>query len=102
MYPKAYWEGKRRKRKQAAKRQQTLAQGVRTCERIDDMSLWAHSPPREEGWSLTNHFAECILESWLVSDHPVCGGFGGFAAFLLKLQLPLLTRRGMRPERTAC
>src|SRR6267378_4158206 len=25
------------------------------------------------GWSLTNHVAECILEPWLVSDHPVCG-----------------------------
>src|SRR6266481_9447325 len=55
------------------------------------MSLWAHSPPQEEGWtrhqedaakppfmertgwSLTNHVAECVLEPWLVSDHPVCG-----------------------------
>src|SRR2546425_5103238 len=62
--------------------------------------LWAHSPPREEGWtrhqengakpplmertgwSLTKHVAECVLEPWLVSDHPVCGRFGGFAAFL--------------------
>src|SRR3989442_14798615 len=25
------------------------------------------------GWSLTNHVAECVLERWLVSDHPVCG-----------------------------
>src|SRR2546427_12944694 len=25
------------------------------------------------GWSLTNHVAECVLEWWLVSDHPVCG-----------------------------
>src|SRR5438132_4206766 len=25
------------------------------------------------GWSLTNHVAECVLEQWLVSDHPVCG-----------------------------
>src|SRR5438309_2227399 len=50
----------------------------------------AYSPPPEEGWtrhqenaakpqlmertgwSLTNHVAECILETSLVSDHPVC------------------------------
>src|SRR2546428_11449554 len=25
------------------------------------------------GWSLTNLVAECVLERWLESDHPVCG-----------------------------
>ena len=47
------------------------------------------------GWSLTNHVAECILESWLVSDHPVCGAKVGFAEILLMPQPPLLTRRGI-------
>src|SRR5205823_6531489 len=49
-------------------------------------------------WSLTNHVAECILEPWLVSDLPVCGGFRWLRGFLLKPQPPLLTRRGMRPQ----
>src|SRR6266478_2698238 len=58
---------------------------------LPNSAVWAHSPPREEGWtrhqengakpplmertgwSLTNHVAECVLEPWLVSDHPVCG-----------------------------
>jgi hypothetical protein len=34
------------------------------------------------GWSLTNHIAECVLEQLGVSDHPVCGRFGGFATFV--------------------
>src|SRR6266481_8596067 len=76
--------------------------------RVNELTkvMWAHSPPLEEGWtrhqvngakppimertgwSLTNHVAECILEPWLVSDHPVCGRFGGFAAFLLSRSHP--------------
>ena len=28
---------------------------------------------REEGWSLTRQIEECGLETWLASDHPVCG-----------------------------
>src|SRR2546427_2309710 len=57
-----------------------------------------YSPPREEGWlrdqskvakppysaqtgwSLTNSVSECVLERWLVSDHPVRSIKGGFAA----------------------
>jgi len=31
------------------------------------------------GWSLANHVAKCVLEPWLVSDHPVCGAKVGFA-----------------------
>jgi len=33
------------------------------------------------GWSLTNDVGECVLEPWLVSDHPVCSCCGGFATF---------------------
>jgi hypothetical protein len=40
-----------------------------------------HQIMERTGWSLTNHVTECILEPWLASDHPVCGCFGGFAAF---------------------
>src|SRR5438132_10146225 len=32
-----------------------------------------HQITEGTGWSLTNHVAECVLEPWLVSDHPVCG-----------------------------
>src|SRR5437867_4895886 len=35
------------------------------------------------GWSLTSDVSKCVLKHWLVSDHPVCGAFGGFANFLL-------------------
>jgi hypothetical protein len=34
-------------------------------------------------------------ETWLVSDHPVCGAKVGFAEIFLMPQPPLLTRRGM-------
>src|SRR5437870_13749558 len=29
------------------------------------------------GWSLTSDVSKCVLKHWLVSDHPVCGAFGG-------------------------
>ena len=34
-------------------------------------------------------------ETWLVSDHPVCGAKVGFARFFFMPQPPLLTRRGI-------
>jgi hypothetical protein len=40
-------------------------------------------------------------ETWLVSDHPVCGAKVGFAKIFLTPQPPLLTRRGMRLARTS-
>jgi hypothetical protein len=66
------------------------------------ISALSHSPPLEEGWSLTNRVAECVLEPWLVSDHylgfalprsrfaPVCGRFGGFATFINAAATPPL------------
>ena len=34
-------------------------------------------------------------ETWLVSDHPVCGAKVGFAEICSMPQPPLLTRRGI-------
>ena len=43
-----------------------------------DINKNAAKPPLLErtGWSLTRQIEECVLETWLASDHPVCGQFG--------------------------
>src|SRR2546429_8204272 len=84
---------------------------------LPNSAVWAHSPPREEGWtrhqedgakpplmertgwSLTRHLSENMIEprrvsDRRVSDHPVCGAAVGFAGVFLMPQPPLLTRRG--------
>ena len=51
--------------------------------------------PREEGVDATLRKDVAHNESWLVSDHPVCGAKVGFAEIFLMPQPPLLTRRGL-------
>src|SRR5256884_6235380 len=83
---------------------------------LPNSAVWAHSPPREEGWtrhqkngakpplmertgwSLTRQVSECVLKHGFVSDHPVCGATVGFASFFLMPQPPLLVEEGNIPN----
>src|SRR2546427_8501136 len=91
-----------------------LADCHRGCERITKLFRWAHSPPREEGWtrhqendakpplmertgwSLTSHGSRTHSATSFVSDHPVWRTKVASRLSYGPRSLPSSKRRGIR------